>query len=1513
MKKKLIKSLMLLMVAGGVGAFVSCKDTNVDLYNEYRAQAIADNATLQEAFEKQIEELEKQITTYESALDNIKACDCDNSALQATIDGLNTQISTINTTLSKLDTDKANKEAVQLLIDGLNGQISAINTALNPIASRFNTIADKVEAHETAKGLLEQAINDLKTQLTQIKECDCAEDRADLRNKIVDLQARMQAAENLAQQAMTLATTANTNAINAQNTASQAATDAALAKQDAAAATQTAQAATQAAADAVRVAGLAEQAAGTANTIANEAKTNANTALQTAQQALDLATSLQTIATTASDKANANEQEINLLKQSAQTLQGLIQTNANNIAKNAQDIANMKLDIQQNKNDIATNLQKITDNLNKINDNASKILANTNEINTIKTQLTTIDGTLQQVLTRANDAYAYAEANYERIHKLDSTIVKLKESINGTNQLNEEKFRTLTDNVNDLKTKTDNLIEKIGGIDVLTANLNNLKETVQGTNNTVSNLTNKLDSIGNVVTNLKAELGQVKLECANNLTAAKQYADLMIANAKLDIYKKVGEMLADYAKTTDLANYATKTELSDVKGELTEKMLRELGLDRQKLTRDSTDIEWLKKKTDELNTAIDKCVTKEAMQPWYERIIRLEDDSLAIVNALTDKINTDISNLRNEINGGLNDKIQLYLVNNKYVTEEKVADLAKPLIDAAVSAAGENYKARMDIIGDSVKKNFTDLVAVTERVATLENTTVKVDDYLVDKDDIWRQLNTNTQTIGEIQNDITTINGKLTSMQNDITDLQTRMTKAENRLDSIDDAIDEIQEDVAAIQNTLAKMVTGIHIDATNNAWFGSYSDPFGNQSNLLIAFYGMPKDNIEFPTSSSANYVRTDEALTDKDMEMIDGVEVFEKMPNIPLLYEEGYAGKIYMTINPNTADVTGLQPKIVNSLDEESYITLKPIQPSTERLKFGFTPPTRASQSSNGFYEAEAVILAKNVKKVDAPNFNLSAYKDVAENLKAAITDLAKKKSTGSNADRLENIANDLNTIVNGLRFDRSGLKVSYTTTEKDASGNPVEKTHSVYSDRNLGATAIQPLSLETLKDLNVKTLPGFKRVDNLLDRASKTVKDKIHVFFNDLNGSPLIEKIVNLKIKDISIPSIQDEAHAALLSKFLLKMDTVFVLDGLKYHLQMPITVDIPVKFEKDLEISLKGVKVPVKVEKDVEIDLTNVTVDYPTVVIQNDDHGVLKSTLEVPILDNENHQVGVTKIPLNDLVIDVPEGETVRINGTPVAHVNIDQDVTLGDNAKVSYHLVFEETFSKTVTLDKWFYFGDNGTDQKEFHLWFDYDMRDAAIALWGMAEGALVDVNTMMDDLRDIVKEVNNALDKINGYEKTIGNTIDDYVGKIKDYLDKINRVGTRIINSTNSRFQPFMVAETAKGMKRLSGSKNYPTVLMSDVTFYPTSQTMELFVPLARKHIAVTNVFKGNASAQGGDASCKAKLKAANVGQINKVLDGTVRRISMSGLASGYVYEIAYSALDFHGKIATRKYYITVE
>ena len=996
-------------------------------------------------------------------------------------------------------------------------------------------------------------------------------------------------------------------------------------------------------------------------------------------------------------------------------------------------------------------------------------------------------------------------------------------------------------------------------------------------------------------------------------------------------------------------------------------------------------------------------------------INNVKSELTTLINDQIDALKTDLESQISTVDGKVDatdarvDALELAFDNLDYITPDEVDSklddlaeliLAKVQADSLVSALkDEELKKRMDIIGDSVAANLTRIIALEASVAALDAATVKVADFEAfteeyeayktqneaDKADMISRISTNETNISDLQDAVEDINDELTVLQTEVADLQTRMTAAEANLAAALEDIMDIKSDVAAIQDYLAKQVTGIMIQGTNNPWFGTFNFPFEIQSNVLIAFYGNPKSDVEFPTSSTANYVRAKEALTDEDMEMLGLTDetLLMNPAGKTLMYENGYAGKIYMTINPNTADVTGLQPVIVNSLDEESLITLTPIKPSTEKLQFGFT---RAGQSSNGFYEAEAVVTPANVQKVNSPTFETGAIADAFSNARDAIEQIAKNQSLNGTGPKLENIASDINKIVNGLRFDRSGLKCSYTT--EDADGNETE--HSVYSQYNLAATAFKPLSLETAKDFHYVTIPGYEQANSLLDRLSNTVHDKVHVFFKDFNGSALIEKIVNLQINDINVPDLSDD----LLAKFELHMDTVFIMGGLEYNLSFQQAVNVPVKFSKDLEIPihLNGitVSVPVNIDEEVSVDLSNITVKSPTVVVTGTGTGstteladsvvvdpvtgkpvidpetgniqvvqVEKTTtvLVVPIYSNDNpgadeSPVGYALIPLDSINIEVeatgtvPTDQTITLDGEPVASVVIDTtfSTTIDIDTTITYHLEISDNFSTTVDISKKIQLGyvgylkdpneqdgyakdengdliplkdENGNpipgDQRGFVLRFNYDMRDAAQELWGMAANSLKDVNKMMADLRDIVDEVNNLVDKVNSYESKITDTVDNYIEKIRGYLDKINTLIVKGVNNTNQLFQPFMVASTSKGTKRLSGSKNYPTVLSQDVTLFATTQTMELFVPIAKKHIGVTNVFKDKASAQGGNADCKARLREANSGKLNTLLDGTERRIKVNNLKPGYVYEIAYSALDFHGKMATRKYYISVQ
>ncbi len=180
-----------------------------------------------------------------------------------------------------------------------------------------------------------------------------------------------------------------------------------------------------------------------------------------------------------------------------------------------------------------------------------------------------------------------------------------------------------------------------------------------------------------------------------------------------------------------------------------------------------------------------------------------------------------------------------------------------------------------------------------------------------------------------------------------------------------------------------------------------------------------------------------------------------------------------------------------------------------------------------------------------------------------------------------------------------------------------------------------------------------------------------------------------------------------------------------------------------------------------------------------------------------------------------------------------------------------------------------------------------------------------------NSLADFVDQVNDIFDQLNDVETNLTNGTKDMQDKLISYLDKVNNKLCNVINNTNSRIQPVLVVSDNNGTHFGSKAKNAPSVVASaQVTLRPTTYTGGVVAPEFKKHVACTNVFNGSASAQGGDAACKAALDAVNAqSNVNKVVEGGVRAIPVT-LKSGYVYEFSYSALDYHGKISMHKYYV---
>ena len=123
-------------------------------------------------------------------------------------------------------------------------------------------------------------------------------------------------------------------------------------------------------------------------------------------------------------------------------------------------------------------------------------------------------------------------------------------------------------------------------------------------------------------------------------------------------------------------------------------------------------------------------------------------------------------------------------------------------------------------------------------------------------------------------------------------------------------------------------------------------------------------------------------------------------------------------------------------------------------------------------------------------------------------------------------------------------------------------------------------------------------------------------------------------------------------------------------------------------------------------------------------------------------------------------------------------------------------------------------------------------------------------------------------------------------------------------------------AELEYNGEPISTTLSFPTRVPNGVMhFNATSYDYYDSAPTYKNFVAVTNVYLASdmtKSAQNGDAGCKNALTAANSeGQTNllKVVEGDVKDFGIK-IASGFIYEIAYVTMDYHGRLTSVKYYI---
>ena len=298
-----------------------------------------------------------------------------------------------------------------------------------------------------------------------------------------------------------------------------------------------------------------------------------------------------------------------------------------------------------------------------------------------------------------------------------------------------------------------------------------------------------------------------------------------------------------------------------------------------------------------------------------------------------------------------------------------------------------------------------------------------------------------------------------------------KFTKALNkRLENIEGSVSdeaEAREKVQAVYDQafdylVNKNLTSIAINATENPVLGYYNAAFlGSKLNLVSSFYG---------TAAQSN----------QDWDITPG----EFLNN-------GDAGKIYITLNPNEIDpecITDL--KLVDSQGNEAKgFKLGDIQTTDRVLTYGFTK----AASANGFYEVP--VLATDPANDDF-SLNKGELKEAAKNV------LAKLKNPKESNLNLSQIATTLYRSVNN-QLKAYTVKATYylydpTVTNEDGTKGALVEKHQVAPTYDMAAFAVKPLSYNTLKGNQ-----SLKNLGLALDKYMlPTLSDKIGKYTDALD---------------------------------------------------------------------------------------------------------------------------------------------------------------------------------------------------------------------------------------------------------------------------------------------------------------------------------------------------------------------------------------------------------------------------
>ena len=555
------------------------------------------------------------------------------------------------------------------------------------------------------------------------------------------------------------------------------------------------------------------------------------------------------------------------------------------------------------------------------------------------------------------------------------------------------------------------------------------------------------DYDGDQAAELNAKVGSLKEIVDQQTELLKQLRDNLDPNKDAALYKSVDSFL----KGLDLQISSDAQKLNDINA-FAIKLKTLVDYDWSKLQGldANTEYQSMVASASKVNALIQQAETAG----WgenFQNLVTLEQLNKAISDALAgmtpggEGCQCDLSVflksdelLEKAVAAGLIKKSEVEDMLNGYYTKDEIDALLREKVTAtdisnAIAALRTEIEAKLGDKLDAVtfeefKTAYTEnFDAIVERIGNLETSVGGLGTNL----DL---LAARVSVLEELAGQMTTLSGIITNINNAIGENTANIAANSALIAANTASINGLTTRMDALENRLDNFVTGINVDKVSNPIFGSLNLPFGVKSTVLCGIYGSNLNGVTFPVAGEG------------------GDYVFEGQENWTLasdakpvtfngIAQQTVGGNIYLSIQPNNVEAAGKAVTLI-SRDRQNYApgySLAFLENDNSKIT------TRSA--AGGTYVAQAVITNPSAAKVNID--------------KQELADAAKKVWNSVKDRSLSDIPSVAKTIYSTFK---NAIPEYYAVDYAWMDGD--QEKH-VWSDYEIAAVTIKPLSFETLKD--------------------------------------------------------------------------------------------------------------------------------------------------------------------------------------------------------------------------------------------------------------------------------------------------------------------------------------------------------------------------------------------------------------------------------------------------------------